>query len=112
MLLVHIVNKYNIICMYPVQNNNITAQAVGEEVEIRAINVCTQSSGSGRIRYHFYSNGTVYKEIRMLSGERTRHEMNMEEINTNESVMRTRDRVLKAAEKFKQTGNTGDLYNF
>lgn len=38
--------------------------------------------------------------------------MNMEEINTNKSVMRTRDRVLKAAEKFKQTGIITDLDNW
>lgn len=73
MLLMHIFNKYNIICMY-LEQNNITIQAINEEEDTRAINVCTQSSGSGRIMYHFYSNGTVYKEIRMLTGERTRYE--------------------------------------
>ena len=93
MLLVHIVNKYNIICMYPVQNNNITAQAVGEEVETKKL-VIETTTGSGRVKYRYYSDGSVYKVIRMPFEAERICELSLEEIESDKLVFLNRDRAL------------------
>lgn len=98
--------------MYSTQNNNsATIQTINEEdTETEVFGVCTETFGNGRIRYHYYSDGVVYKEIRSPFEETVIYEMTLEEINADEIASETRARVLAAANKYKQTGEKSDFY--
>ena len=80
--------------MYSVQNNNVTAQAVKEEVKVNKEEMFELTFGNGRVVYHFYSDGSITKSVKVPFEGITTHDLNIEELDPNGLMMQYRAKAM------------------
>lgn len=85
--------------MYTMQNNYVQ-NTVDEKFFVMEV-----SWGSGRVRYAYYSNGSIHEILYPQKGGRLEYELTLEEIENKTELKETRTRVLNAVEELKKTGD-------